>query len=286
MATYIHNLAALYRDIQQHEECEKLYLEAVGIQRKLAESNPQAYLPNLATHLNNLALYYFKYDNYGTNRLEESEKMFLEAVEIRRKLGENNPQAYLPDFAKSLDDLAFFYYAIDRFEDSEKIYKEAFGTWFKVVENNSQVYLPDFATSCTGLALLYSTVQRLEESEGMYMVAVEIYRLLVQDKSKEEYHNMLYTTLGDLSYTCLQQGKFEKAEQVAREGIEVDNTQTLIYSKLATALLLQGKFSEAEKIYSTYKTELKDAFLKDFWFLEIPEERKTDVERIKRMLRE
>ena len=84
--------------------------------------------------------------------------------------------------------------------------------------------------------------------------------------------------------------EFAKAEQYAREGIEVDSTQTFIYTNLASSLLLQGKYSEAEYIYTIYKDELKDEFLDDFRQFEevgiIPEEYKADVEKIKRMLNE
>ena len=70
----------------------------------------------------------------------------------------------------------------------------------------------------------------------------------------------------------------------------VDSTQHWIAANLAHALLFQGKYAEAEKIYREYKSELKDSFLDDFrQFAEagvIPKEREADVERIKRMLNE
>ena len=70
----------------------------------------------------------------------------------------------------------------------------------------------------------------------------------------------------------------------------VDSTQHWIATNLAAALLFQGKYAEAEKIYRQYKDELKDSFLDDFkQFAEagvIPKEREADVERIKKMLGE
>ena len=83
---------------------------------------------------------------------------------------------------------------------------------------------------------------------------------------------------------------FVKAEEYAREGLAVDSSLTFIYSNLASSLLMQGKYSEAEKLYRQYKAELKDAFLSDFKDFEeagvIPKKRRKDVEKIKKMLNE
>ena len=74
------------------------------IRRQLAEQQPAAYLPNLATSLNNLA------NTLSEQGDAESRKEALtcarEAVKIRRQLGEQQPAAYLPDLAASLNNLA------------------------------------------------------------------------------------------------------------------------------------------------------------------------------------
>lgn len=84
--------------------------------------------------------------------------------------------------------------------------------------------------------------------------------------------------------------EFVKAEEYAREGLAVDSSQTFIYANLAASLLMQGKYSAAEKLYRQYKAELKDAFLSDFEkFKEadiIPKKRRKDVEKIKKILNE
>ena len=79
------------------EEALKATEEAVGIYRKLSELNPQAFLPYLASSLNNLGMMLSE-----LGRREEALKVTEEAVKIRRKLSEQNPQAFLPDLAMSL----------------------------------------------------------------------------------------------------------------------------------------------------------------------------------------
>ncbi len=59
---------------------------------------------------------------------------------------------------------------------------------------------------------------------------------------------------------------------------------------LAEALLMQGKREEAEPYFLQFKDEYKDGFLTDFDYLEelgvVPRQRKSDIERIKRLLKE
>ncbi|MFB7124279.1 hypothetical protein ACFCY1_11830, partial [Kitasatospora sp. NPDC056273] len=59
--------------------------------RTLAETNPEAYLPNLATSLNNLSV---RLNDAG--RPGEGLAVIQEAVAIRRALAETNPDAHLP----------------------------------------------------------------------------------------------------------------------------------------------------------------------------------------------
>ena len=84
--------------------------------------------------------------------------------------------------------------------------------------------------------------------------------------------------------------QYAESEQLAREGLAVDSTRHIIFTNLAAALLFQGKYTEAEKIYRQYMDELKDGFLDDFrQFAEagvIPKECEADVEKIKQILNE
>ena len=96
--------------------------------------------------------------------------------------------------------------------------------------------------------------------------------------------------LGIQSIYALFMKQYTESEQYAREGLSVDPTKHWLASNLAAALLFQGKYVEAEKIYQQYKSELKDGFLDDFQqYAEagvIPKEREADVERIKKLLNE
>ena len=68
------------------------------IRRQLAEARPDAFLPDLATSLNNLS---DRLSDLG--RREEALAAIEEAVAIRRQLAEARPDAFLPDLAMSLN---------------------------------------------------------------------------------------------------------------------------------------------------------------------------------------
>ena len=66
--------------------------EAVDIRRQLAQSNPEAFLPDLAMSLNNLGN---RLSDLG--RRDDALVPAQEAVDIRRQLAQSNPEAFLPD---------------------------------------------------------------------------------------------------------------------------------------------------------------------------------------------
>jgi tetratricopeptide (TPR) repeat protein len=73
------------------EEAGEAYTEALQLRRALAESNPDAYNPNLAGTLNNLSNLHL---NMG--RFEEAEKAYTEALRLYRALAKKYPDAYNP----------------------------------------------------------------------------------------------------------------------------------------------------------------------------------------------
>ncbi|QTR05632.1 tetratricopeptide repeat protein, partial [Saccharothrix algeriensis] len=88
-------------EVGQPQQALEPAQRSVDIWERLAEVNPDAYLPDLALSLNNFA-----------NRLAEvgQPQQALEpaqlSVDIREGLAEVNPDAYLPNLALSLNNFA------------------------------------------------------------------------------------------------------------------------------------------------------------------------------------
>ena len=108
------------------------------------------------------------------------------------------------------------------------------------------------------------------------------------DKASEQERTEYLQSLGNQTYVCIMMKEYVKAEQYAREVLSLDSTQHWAISNLAAALLFQGKYAEAEKLYIQYKDDLKNDFLDDLKIYAeagiIPKERGEDVEKIEKML--
>ena len=89
------------RDLRQRRTFSAaLTMRITELLRTLAEANPDAYLPDLASSLNNLGV---RLADVGQRQAALAPAQ--EAVAIRRQLAEADPDAYLPDLAMSLNNL-------------------------------------------------------------------------------------------------------------------------------------------------------------------------------------
>ncbi|MEP7362333.1 MAG: tetratricopeptide repeat protein, partial [Acidobacteriota bacterium] len=94
-------------------EAIALYLSILAADRSLALANPDAFRPDVAMTLNNLAVLYS-----DTQRMREAEQAFSEALQIRRALAEVNPDAYRPSVATTLNNLALLYSDTQRMREA------------------------------------------------------------------------------------------------------------------------------------------------------------------------
>lgn len=114
--------------------------------------------------------------------------------------------------------------------------------------------------------------------------------MTLYQSDKSNYAELLNAILISQSFYSIFEKQYAEAEAYSKEALEVDSTKHIAYSNLAAALLFQGKYQEAEKIYRQYKPELKEGFLSDFEEFTkagmIPKNREEDVEKIKKILEE
>jgi len=149
--------------------------QAVFIYRRLAEVNPDAYLPDLAMSLTNLGLYLF-----GLGRSDEALVPAEQAVDINRRLAEANPDAYLPDLAASLTNLGMNLSRLGRREQGLALTEEAAGIRRRLAEANPDAYLPDLAASLTNLGSFRSEVGHVGRALAPAEQAVDINRRLAE----------------------------------------------------------------------------------------------------------
>jgi tetratricopeptide (TPR) repeat protein len=228
-------LALLYQSQGRYSEAERLYLEALEIDRRALPENH----PSVATHLNNLAgLYKFQ------GRYSEAEPLYLQAVEIhRRALPKNHPS-----LATSLHNLAGLYKSQGRYSEAEILYLQT----VEIDKRSLPEDHPSLATSLNNLALLYQSQGRYSEAEPLYLQSVEIDR-----RALPQYHPILATHLNNLALLYQSQGRYSEAETLYLQALEiVRRALPEVHPSLATsinnlALLYQsqGRYLEAEPLY-------------------------------------
>jgi hypothetical protein len=216
--------AKFLQDNNQFKPAEEIYSEALDNYRKLAADNPSAYLPDLATTLNNLGILVAA----DSNRHQAAETLFTESLEIRRKLAADNPSVYLPHVATTLNNLGNLV-KIDskRRQEAETLYTEALAIRRKLAADNPSVYLPDVAGTLNNLGILVKAdSNRRQKAETLYTEALAIRRKLAADNPS--------VYLPDVAGTLNNLGILVAADSNRRQEAETLYTEALgNYRKLA-----------------------------------------------------
>jgi tetratricopeptide (TPR) repeat protein len=135
LAERLRRLGNRLSDLGRREEALAASQEAVDIDRRFAETRPDAFLPYLATSLNSL----------GSNlsdlgRREEALAASQEAVDIYRRLAETRSDAFLPDLARSLGVLGYALASAGRHQDAAAARLEGLTSIAALVERRPQAF--------------------------------------------------------------------------------------------------------------------------------------------------
>ena len=204
----------------------------------------------------------------------------------------DDPRECNPLLVKTLYFIGLLYCYFEQFEKSEISYNEAIEICHRMSEEESPDCDLFLAWTQSALGDLYSHLDSIEKGMIAYDEAVEVYERLYPNKPelKEGYVG----TLGKQSFLAIYLKEFAKAEQQAEMALNIDPSQQWIFSSLAASKLFQGKYDEAEEIYRNMilgqNEGMKNRFIEDLDDFEaagtVPEGRKSDVERIRKMLSE
>ena len=115
--------------------------EAVAIRRKLAEGNADAFLPDLASSLNNQSAMQSEMGQRG-----EALASIRGAVAIYRKLAEGNADAFRPDLAMSLNNQSAMQSDMGQRGEALASIRGAVAIYRKLAEGNADAFLPALAS--------------------------------------------------------------------------------------------------------------------------------------------
>ena len=213
--------------------------------------------------------------------------MYKQALAIRERLAQSNPQIYETQLMESYYWLGRTLLLEEKIHEAQEPFQRSLHLARKQVKAGRE-------TSLYWESLYYLSLISANEKDyaSAYTYNEELLPLMnaMYQKDTEVWQADYSGQMVNQSFYANLLGKFKEGEQYSLEAIKVDSAKRMAYTNLAAALLFQGKVEEAENLYRQYKAEFKEGFLDDFAEFErlnvIPEERKKDVERIKAMLKE
>ena len=214
-AYWANRLSIRLSEVGERGEALAVAREAVELYRVLAEASPQAYTPDLARSLNNLANCLSEVGERG-----EALGVAREAVRLRRELAEASPQAYTPALAMSLSNLANCLSEVGERGEALAVAREAVELYRALAEASPQAYRPDLAMSLSNLANRLSEVGERGEALAVAREAVELYQGLDED-SPAAYTPNLAGSLSNLAIRLSEVGEPGEALAAAREAVEL-----------------------------------------------------------------
>jgi tetratricopeptide (TPR) repeat protein len=227
---------ATYRQARgQFRAAEPLFRRALAI----AERSLDADHPDVARHLNNLALLLKE-----TNRLDEAEPLYRQALAIsERSLGPDHP-----DIARQLGNLAQLLHTTDRPDAAEQLMRRALA----IAEKSLDPDHADVATCLNNLAGLLQDSNRLTEAEPLFRRA-----LAIDERSYDPDHPRIARDLNNLAALLQATNRLVEAEPLFRRALAIDERSygpghpnvAIRLNNLAALLQATNHLAEAESLY-------------------------------------
>ncbi|MFJ2751992.1 hypothetical protein [Streptomyces sp. NPDC087297] len=215
-ATTLDTLTALYRRFPSTSHrlattAARLATTVTRRYRTLAQTNPDAHLPNLARALNNLS------NRLGeVGRHEEGLAAVEEAVGHYRTLAKANPDAHLPNLARALINLSVRLGEVGRHEEGLAAVEEAGGHCRTLAQANPDAHLRDLARALINLSVCLGEVGRREEGLAAVEEAVGHCRTLAQ-ANPDAHLRDLAGALNNLSVRLGEVGRHEEGLAAVEE---------------------------------------------------------------------
>jgi tetratricopeptide (TPR) repeat protein len=227
------NFANLLRERKQYDEADRLYREAIELRRALSGDNH----PSLVVALHNLASVQRMRGDYA-----QAEELYREALDIERSaFGDENPME-----AFTLTSLALALAEQSEYEEAEGLLREALEILRNAHGNEDEIV----ARSLSELGLLNYYRGDYAEAERLHREALAIRRKVFDDE-----HHRVGESLSNLSLVLHAMERYAEAEGAARDALAIQRSvlpdgyfrTALTLRRLGMAMLGQGEPEEAER---------------------------------------
>ncbi|MDD3653292.1 MAG: tetratricopeptide repeat protein [Desulfotomaculaceae bacterium] len=209
---------------------ESIAREALTIYGRLAEENPEAYLPTIAMAQNNLGAFYKASGNFAG-----AERAYREALDILSQMAEIDEDSYLPPVAMTQNNLGILYLNQGKLKQAEQALLEARTIYIQLADKHpdDHLYLSALATTQHNLGIFYRNTGKLEDAETSFQAASRIFVQLAE-LNPEVYLPAL---------------------------ARIQNTMGVFYRDIGRPTEAEGAYYEALNIYNQLAGQRPDSFL-------------------------
>ena len=154
------------------------------------------------------------------NDFEKARRHYEEVLQALRELAKQNPEAYKPDVATTLNNLGNLLRNTNDLKQAQDYYEEALQIRRELREKNPEAYKPNVATTLNNLGNLLSNTNNLKQAKDYYEEALQIRRELME-KNPEAYKPYVATTLNNLGNLLSNTNNPKQAKDYYEEALQI-----------------------------------------------------------------
>lgn len=254
MAVNYRRTATGYRKINDFGQTLYNFQKALAIYEELLGKDFEEYAIDHSMTKND-----FAYLLNELNRHKDSEAMYREAVEIRRRLVAINKSAYVSNLAATISNLAVVLRIEKKYKESQALAEESISIREKLVEKDRSAFISGLAFSYRNYANTLMRIGKFEEAEKFFQKAIEIRRSQAE-KDPQAYNFDYANVLKDYASLLYLKGELDLSERMFEDSVSVfkrlieDNirkeTDTSLLADIGLAIVLRKKkqIAKAEEI--------------------------------------
>ena len=218
------SLTTVYEEFKTREKQKEVrvlqeLIEAAQIQFSFGEARDfYERLINLAPTIE----HHFKYARLlqSLNDFKKAKTLYEKVLQELRELSKQNPEAYKPDVAMTLNNLGILHKNTNDLKQAQDYYEEALEIYRDLAEQNPEAYKPDVAATLNNLGTLFSDTNKLKQAQDYYEEALKLYRDLAK-QNPEAYKPDVAMTLNNLGILHKKTNDLKQAQDYYEEALEI-----------------------------------------------------------------
>ena len=218
------SLTTIYEEFKTQEQQNEVrvlkeLIEAAQIQFSFGEA--RSFYERLI-ELSPTIEHHFKYALLlqSLNDFEKARCHYEEVLQALRELAKQNPEAYKPDVATTLNNLGNLLRNTNDLKQAQDYYEEALQIRRELMGKNPEAYKPYVATTLNNLGSLLRATNDLKKAQDYYEEALQIRREL-REKNPEAYKPNVATTLNNLGNLLSNTNNLKQAQDYYEEALQI-----------------------------------------------------------------